>query len=160
MGMSGIKTIRQQHRRRLDWRIQNQMNSKATDDDITGDITNDKDGPQSPSPFHRPSRDEPTNESERPLRFDPARSGFAISFGQDDGDFFEQDEDEDTVVEDERGQKQRDRMAKIKQLMQEQDEQFRLERKQATWGDYANVTSADEVAQVAAKQAEKAEQGT
>lgn len=69
---------------------------------------------------------------------DPMRFDMSVTFGSDDDDDFGTEEDEFRS-------EQASRKAKIEALLQEQDVEFKEERRRKKWGKFANATTKEEI---------------
>lgn len=86
------------------------------------------------------------------LRVDPARADMALSFGTG---YVEEEFEE----EDQRSRTRQQRKARIAELLRQQDEEFRNERKREQWGEYANATTPDDIKAVEAQQKREIQKG-
>jgi hypothetical protein len=87
------------------------------------------------------------------LGYDPMRKDMKVTFGSG-----EDDEDIDTT-EGDRQRDQRDRKARIEELLEDQDKEFREERKRKVWGKFSNATTKEDIAKLEREEAEQIARG-
>ena len=81
------------------------------------------------------------------------RKDMKVTFGSG-----EDDEDIDTT-EGDRQRDQRDRKARIEELLEDQDKEFREERKRKVWGKFSNATTKEDIAKLEREEAEQIARG-
>jgi hypothetical protein len=88
------------------------------------------------------------------LGYDPMRKDMKVTFGSG-----EDEEDIDTT-EGDRQRDQRARKARIEELLEDQDQEFREERKRKVWGKFSNATTKEDIAKLEREEAEQIARGT
>jgi hypothetical protein len=87
------------------------------------------------------------------LGYDPMRKDMKVTFGSGE------DEEDIDSVEGDRQRDQRERKEKIATLLEDQDQEFRNERKRKVWGKFSNATTREDIEILEREEAEQIAKG-